>query len=140
MSPAPSTAESTRRFLVILWIVLFVSIGMYYYLTTIIPAEQADPNSPLIFPFLSLAILMALASVYYKARFGARDDRPRTLAMIRVGYVVALVFDEVPAMLGFVVYLLTAWPQHWLFYIISATALVLNFPQRETFEQAGRNL
>ena len=139
MTPAPITPESTRRFLVILWIVLLVTIGMYYYLTTILPADKADVNSPLIFPLLGFGIASVLVSLYVKARFGVRDDRPRTLAMVRAAYILALVMDEVPGILGFVVYMVSAWPRHWVFYVISAAGLALNFPQRGDFEQVSRN-
>jgi hypothetical protein len=139
MTPTPITPENTRRFLVIMWSALFVTIGMYYYLTTILPAGKVDANSPLALPLLGFGIASVLASLYFKARFGARNDRPRTLAMVRAGYVVALVFDEIPALLGFVVYMLSAWPWHWVFYVISAAGLAINFPQRGDFEQAGGN-
>ena len=138
-TPAPITPETTRRFLVILWTVLLVTVGMYYYLTTILPAGKADVNSPLVFPLLGFGIASVLVSLYVKARFGARGDQPRTLAMVRAGYVVALVFDEVAALLGFVVYMVSAWPLHWVFYVISVAGLAFNFPQRGDFEQTGNN-
>jgi hypothetical protein len=139
MTPRPMTPASTRRFLIILWAVLLGTIGFYYYLTTVLPADKADPKSPLVFPLLGLAILAALASFYFKAYFGAREGRPRSLAMVRLAYVVALVFDEVPAILGFIVYWVSAWPQNWVFFVISAAGFAVNFPQREDFENGAGN-
>lgn len=77
---------------------------------------------------------MVLASFYFKARFGAREGQARSVALVRAGYVIALVFTEVPAILGLVVYVLSAWPNTWVFFLISAGGYFLNFPARADFE------
>jgi hypothetical protein len=135
MPPAPITAAQTRRFLVILWVVLFATLPIYYFLTTILRTDEANPNSPLIYPLLGFGILMVLASFYFKARFGFRPGQERSLAMVRASYVIALVFTEVPAILGLVVYVLSAWPNIWIFWVISAAGYLLNFPARADFER-----
>lgn len=134
MPPAPITPAQTRRFLVILWVVLFATLPIYFFLTTMLRTDYANPNSPLVYPLLGLGILMVLASFYFKARFGVREGQARPLAMVRASYVVALVFTEVPAILGLVVYILSAWPNTWVFFAISAAGYFLNFPARADFE------
>jgi hypothetical protein len=135
MPPAPITAAQTRRFLVILWVVLFATLPVYYFLTTIVRTDYANPDSPLIYPLLGFGIFMVLASFYFKARFGFRPGQERSLAMVRASYVIALVFTEVPAILGLVVYVLSAWPETWIFMAISAVGYFLNFPVRADFER-----
>ena len=139
MTPAQSKPEKTRQFLVIVWVVLVASVGVYYFLTTILKPANPDLNSPLVFPLLGVAILMVPASLYLKARFGAREGQTRSIGMIRQAYIVALVFDEVPALIGLIVFLLSAWPQYWVFFVISEAGFLLNFPRRDDFEPAERN-
>ena len=138
MPPAAITAAQTRRFLVILWIAMFATLPMCYFLTTILKTDNANPDSPLIYPLLGFGIFMVLASFYFKARFGIRPGQERSLAMVRASYVIAIVFSEVPAILGLVVYVLSAWPNFWIFWVISAGAYFLNFPARADFERFER--
>lgn len=106
---------------------------MYFVLTQVLPPGPSGEGSPLRLPFLAVAIVAALASVYFKNRFGARDDRPRPLAMVRAGYVIALVFSEIPALLGLVLFFIANWSQGWVFFGISAGAFVINFPASDDF-------
>lgn len=138
MMTTPIAPEKTRQFLVILWLALVASVGVYYFLTTILKPANPDPNSPLVFPLLGLGVLMVPASLYLKARFGAREGQTRSTAMIRAAYVIALVFDEVTALLGLIVYLLSGWPQYWVFFALSAAGYLLNFPRRDDFEQVDQ--
>lgn len=134
MTPAQITPEKTRQFLVIMWVALVASVGVYYFLTTVLQPANPDPNSLLVFPFLGMAVLVVLVSIYCKARFGAREGRTRSTAMVRAAYLVALLLDESAAIFGLVVFLLSGWPQYWVFFAISAAGFVFNFPRRDDFE------
>jgi hypothetical protein len=135
MPPVPITAAQTRRFLVIMWVAMFATLPIYYFLTTLLRTDYANPNSPLIYPLLGFGIFLVLASFYFKVRFGFRPGQERSLAMVRASYVIALVFTEVPAILGLVVYVLSAWPNTWVFLAVSAIGYSLNFPTRTDFER-----
>ena len=135
---SPITPERMYQFLVMLWVVLFATTGVYYFLTTILKPGKTDADSPLAFPVLGLAIFMILASIYARMRFGVRDNQPRSLPMVKAGYIISLVFAEVPALLGLVLYVLSAWPDCWVFFLISAAGFILNFPRRNDFERAAR--
>lgn len=76
---------------------------------------------------------MVLASFYFKASFGARQ--PRSLALVRPRYVIALVLTEVPAILGLMVSILSGWPYYWALFAMSAAGYLLNFPARADFEE-----
>ena len=134
MPPAPITPEQTRRFLVILWVAMFVTVPVYYFISGTVRADNANPDSPLVYPLLGVGILMVLASFYIKAGFGSKV--PRSIALVRMRYIIALVLTEVPAILGLVVYVVSAWPNAWVFFVISAGGYILNFPVPRDFEGA----
>ena len=113
---------------------MFATLPVYFFImNTVLKKGSANPNSPVVFPLLGLALLMLLASFYLKARFGAREGQPRSLVMVRTGYIIALALTESPALFGVVVYAVSGWPQSWLFLLISATGYLLNFPRRDDF-------
>jgi|SRR6266436_4184409 len=137
MTPGPVTPDQTRGFLIILWVGMVSTLPLYYFITTVTKRMQADPNSPLIVPLLAAAVLMVLLSFYVKARFGASEGRARTPGIVRVAYILALVLTELPGVLGIIVYFVSEWPKTWVFFLISATGYVLNFPKRGDFETSG---
>ena len=75
-------------------------------------------------------------------RFGAREgqaeSQARPIGRVRAAHLIAFVISEVPAVLGLVVYFLSAWPRYWVFFLLSAAAFAVNFPQRGDFEADGR--
>lgn len=137
MTPAAITPEKTRQFLIVMWVAMAATLPLYYLLTVVLKPEQADPNSVLPLPLFGTALILAILSLWAKSRFGAREGQKRSLAMVRAGYVIALVLAETPAILGLVVYLMAAWPQYWAFFVISAAAYAVNFPRRDDFEPAN---
>ncbi|MBI2680211.1 MAG: hypothetical protein HYX25_04295 [Candidatus Solibacter usitatus] len=138
MTPSPAAPEKTYTFVLIIWAVMFASVGMYYYLVrTVLQPPKTDPNPLLAYILLSLSILMVLASLYFRTRFGASEGQARTLAKVQAGYIIALAFAEAPALYGLVVFATSGWPQYWIFFSISVIAFILNFPRRDAFEQAS---
>jgi len=134
VSPGPITPQKTRQFLIIMWAVMFATLPMYLLIiNTVFPKKSANPNSPLVFPLLGLALLMLLASFYLKSRFGTREGQSRGLASVRAAYVIALALTESPALFGIVVYAVCGWPKSWVFLSISAAGYLLNFPRRDDF-------
>jgi hypothetical protein len=129
-----SGPEQTKRIVVIVWAALFASVGLHFMLTRVLPPPAPVPDSQLPAPFLALAIAAALGSFYFKARFGVRGDQPRPLAMVRAAYIMALVFSEIPSLLGLVLFFMVNWPRTWVFFVISALAFAINFPSSEDFD------
>jgi hypothetical protein len=136
MTPGPITPQKTRQFLIILWVAMFATLPLYFFImNTALTPDNPNPNSPLVFPMLGLAVSVLLASLYLKARFGAREGQQRSLAMVRAAYIIALVFTETAALFGIVVYAFSGWPKSWMFLLISAAGYLLNFPRRDDFDQ-----
>jgi hypothetical protein len=138
MTPPTVTPAKMYTLVLIIWAVMFATVGVYYFLvvTVLLPAE-ADPNLSLVYIFLGLSILMVLTSLYFKTRFGAGDSQLRALAKVRAGYILALVFSEIPALFGLISFVVVGFPHYWIFFAISVVAFILNFPRRDAFEQAS---
>jgi hypothetical protein len=138
ITPSSITPEKSYRIVLTIWVVLFASIGIYYFLCkTVLQPDKIDPDAHLAFPLLGLAILLVLWSVRFKTRLGVRKGQPSALGMVQAGYILALVLAETPATLGVVVFVVLGWPHYWIFFAISVVAFILNFPRRDAFEQAS---
>jgi surface polysaccharide O-acyltransferase-like enzyme len=134
MSPEP---EKTRRIVLFVWIAMVASVAMHVALTQVLEPGPAMLNSPLRIPFYALAFVSAIASVYFKSRFGARQGKPRSLGMVRAGYIVSLAFCEVPSLLGLILFFAGHAPNDWLLFVISALAFGVNFPAVGDFDSVN---
>ena len=111
MTPSLITPEKSYRIILMIWVVLFASIGMYYFLCkTVLQPDKIDPDASLAFPLLGLAILMVLWSVRFKTRLGVRKGLPRALGMVQAGYIFALLLTEAVALQGVVAFVVFGWP------------------------------
>jgi hypothetical protein len=134
MNPDLPKSQDARMVLIVIWAAMLFVAGTDYYVTRAVQPRNPNPESPLIYPLLGLAVLATLSSFYFKTRFGRRGNAPRTLPMVRGGYILAFVLNELSAILGVIVYFVAAWPSVWVFFALSALGLILNFPARDDFE------
>jgi len=51
-----------------------------------------------------------------------------------------VVVTELPGVLGIIVYFVSGWPKTWLFFLISATGYLPNFPKRDDFETSVESM
>ena len=135
MTPAQLTPEKTYRDLWMLWFAFVVSIGMYYFVATTLPAGSPDANSPLVLPMFGIAILELSASVFCRMRFGSRAGQLRSLMTVRTGYIIAFVLSEAVAISGLILYFVARWPRYWIFFLLGCAGLLLNVPRREDLKQ-----
>lgn len=142
MTPASPNASGAWRSLRIIWIVFVSMIAVYYFIVTrVLPQEasrsedqfQGDPRT-FQFGCLFAAITVAALSVFLKQRLGFQGGRPKSLQALRQAYIVAFSCSLSPAIMGVAIFATTAWPQFWIFFVISGAAFVLNFPRREYFD------
>lgn len=139
MSTQPSqNVELRMRTLRILWLALFLSVGMYYVFTLI--AERSPdlkPNNTLSLALIGVGITSVLFSFLLKSKLLARARDEQQLPLVQQGYVVAWALCEVPALLGMLEFFTTSNSHYYYLMIIAALGQLLHFPKREHVENAA---
>ncbi|HEV2687940.1 MAG TPA: hypothetical protein VGV35_05275 [Bryobacteraceae bacterium] len=130
MTPRRQSPESKRRLALTLWIVLLISLGMYFAVIRMIRPEEPADNPALVRILLVIAAGLAAASFAVKNWFQSRARSENKPALHRAGYLSALVFCEAAAFCGVVVWFVTASPQYYWFLLIGIVAMLLHYPSR----------
>jgi NADH:ubiquinone oxidoreductase subunit 2 (subunit N) len=139
----PPTNQAQRvevrlRTLRILWLALFLSVGIYYVFTLF--AERPPdlkPNNTLSLALIGVAVTTVLFSFLVKRKLLARAINEQQLQLVQPAYVMALALCEVPALLGMLEFFTTANPKYYVLMIIAALGQLLHFPKREHVENAA---
>lgn len=114
-----------------LWIALLLSIGMYYVFTIIMDRPENVPNDRLFVVFLALALSTIIVSFPVKNSYLNKAAEQQNMGLVQSGYVVALAFCEVPALLGVLDFFLTGNRYYYILFILAACGQLLHFPRRE---------
>ena len=142
MNTAPTNQaekiEVRLRTLRILWLALFLSVGMYYVFTLF--AERSPdlrPNNMLSLALMGAGVSMILVSFFVKIKLLARAIDQQQVLLVQQAYIVALALCEVPALLGIIEFFTTTNPNYYLLMIVAAIGQLLHFPRREHVENAA---
>jgi hypothetical protein len=116
----------------ILWLVLVLSVGMYYVFTALADRpKDHSPNNTLFIALLAIALSTTLLSFPLKSMLLKKATEQQQTGLVQQAYVVALALCEVPALLGLIDFFLTANRYYYSLLIISTCAQLLHFPRRE---------
>ena len=137
---AQMTIEARMRTVRILWLALFLSIGMYYLFTLFRGRPENLPTNDM----LSLALLIGgvaavLVSFLIKKKLVSQAIEQRQAQNVQQAYLVAWVICEMTALLGLIDFFVTSHPHYYLLFILAALGDLLHFPRREHFEHAMFN-
>jgi F0F1-type ATP synthase membrane subunit c/vacuolar-type H+-ATPase subunit K len=130
MPPQPNSPEAEYRFSLTLWVVMLISIGMYYVVIRMVTPEQPSDNPILVRILLVGSCGLAVASFAIRKLFESRARVANQSSIRRTGFLLALVLSEAAALFGLVVWFVTGSPQYYLFLLIGGGAMVLHFPTR----------
>ena len=124
----PSTPEAERRFMLVLWFVMLISVCMYFVVVRLVPPQGASENPTLVNVLVVLAVLLAGGSFVVKRKFNERARGVNKASVRRAGFLLGIVMCEAAALFGVVVWFVTGSPQYYLFLIIGIVGMVLHFP------------
>lgn len=121
-SSVPPSPEAEYRLRVIVWLAMSFSIATYYVIVRMVPPTSPGDNPTLVNALLVVSAGLTAASFVVKRYFFKR-------ALVRIGELVAFALCDGAALLGLLVWFLTASPQYSWFLIMGAAGQLLHFPR-----------
>lgn len=140
MEPANQqvTLDARYRSLLTLWFALTLSVGTFFLITLLMPPyEDANENPVLSLTFLVVGMAAVIASYLIRRWFLARSVNEQNVELIQPALTGAGGFSEMPAILGFVDYLLTGNRYYYVLMIVALIGSLLNFPRRKYLLEAS---
>jgi hypothetical protein len=122
----------------VLWIAMFLSLGLYYVLSLFVPrSEDVEPNATLSLVLAGVALTTTLISFPIKSKLLARAVDQQQVQLVQQAYILALALAETGGMLGLVDYFATGNRYYYAPLIIAACGQLLHFPRREHVTNAS---
>jgi cation transport ATPase len=122
--------DAEYRFQIVLWLVMVLSIGMYFVVMRLVPPRDTSDNATLVSVLLILAIGLTAASFFLKNHFLSRAKQTGMDGLRRVALIIALTFCEAAALLGIVVWFVTGSPRAYWFLGLGIVGHLGHFPIR----------
>lgn len=124
--------EQRLRSMRILWVLLFMCLGVFYLFTRFTAQPTGvEPNSTLSFSLLGVALFAIPVSFVIKQKLLAQSVEKQQPELVQQAFIVACAICEVGAILGVVDHFATGNPYYFIPMIIGALGELLHFPQRQ---------
>jgi TRAP-type uncharacterized transport system fused permease subunit len=128
-----SKAEAQYRVLVILWMGMIFSLGMFFVLTFLIPQPTtAASDSVVVWFAVALGSFLALTSFFVKRVLLERAVQRQQPDLVNSAYTVAFALTEAAAVFGLFLFFISATRYHYFLFAFSAVCLLLHFPKRDS--------
>ncbi|HEY5839630.1 MAG TPA: hypothetical protein VIT19_11390 [Pyrinomonadaceae bacterium] len=123
--------EARHRIILIIWFSLLMSISIFFVMTLMIPAHNAEPNTTLSFVLIGAAFMVVIFSVLIKLRVVQRAIEKRDPAMLQTGYVAGFALCEAAALSGVIDHFVTGSSYYYFSFALGALGMLLHFPKKD---------
>jgi F0F1-type ATP synthase membrane subunit c/vacuolar-type H+-ATPase subunit K len=142
-SGADTGLEARLRVLRVLWAALLTTIGIYALVAFLLlrgrdSAAEGTDNPTLLAVFAALAFMAVAVSFVLKRHFHAHAAEQGDPARFQTGFILALAFCEMAALLGMVGLLVTLNRNAYALFALGALGQLLHFPRRDQLAAAYR--
>lgn len=135
-NPFRAPAEARRRGLMLIWGAQIFSLLLLFFLAYVVrPEASTDGNHLLAWTLGAIGLMTFIASFLVKRKLLARAVAERRLDLGTTAYVLAFAMCEIPALLGFVAYLITGLSYALHSFIVAAAGMFLHFPTRGALDE-----
>ena len=124
--------EGRYRTLIIIWLGILFSIGMFWVVGMIVAPGGAgtEGNSMLNLVLTAIGTVLALVSLAVKQKLLAQSVEKQRVQLVASAYIVAFAMCEGAAIFGFIDRLLTNDRYYFLLFIVAVVFMLLNFPKK----------
>lgn len=124
-----TSQPASRRQQMLIWLLMFLSIGMYYVVVRLVQPTGAQENPMLVRILLVMAVGLVGASFVVRSRLGAATETAAHTARIQqMRLIVALAFCEAAALCGVLVWFTTGWQYYYVFLLLGVVGQLLHYP------------
>lgn len=137
-----SNLDKRYQTLLVLWLALFMSVGMYFVFSVFVMSEVGTgpgnpPNRLLTIGLAAVGAFFVVASFAVKRKLIERSVEQQDVRLVQKALVIACAMCEVSAVLGVVERLVIGNREYYLLFLIAAAGIALHFPRRSQLEAAS---
>ena len=134
-NPVRVPAEARRRGLLFIWGAQLMSLALLFFLTYIVgPESSTDGNHTLAWTLGAIGLTSFFVSFFVKHKLLEQAAAKQRPDLGTTAYVLAFALCELPALLGFLAYVITGLSYARHSFIIAAVGIIVHFPPRGVFD------
>jgi hypothetical protein len=140
MQPAgeiQATVETRYRGLLILWLAILSSVGVFFALTLFLPRQTQTDSPSLVWILCAVGTFVAVISFLPKQQMLRQAEAQQQPRLVTTGYIIAFALSETAGVMGMLLYMLTEGRAYLLMFFISALFMLLHFPRRQHLAAAS---
>lgn len=128
--------DARHRILVIMWIALLISLGLYFFLTRVTvsqgtrPGELDETSRMILWGCAALGVSTFLLSFVLKGKFLKQSVEKHDVRLVQSGIVLALALCEATCLFGLLAYFLTHVSYAYLLFGLAVVGFLLHFPRK----------
>jgi ABC-type Mn2+/Zn2+ transport system permease subunit len=134
----PQAIDARYRTLVIMWLALMISIGLYVFMTRVavtpaqgnLSGEINETNRMILWGCVAVGGLTFLLSFVFKQRFLKQSVEQHDARLVQTGLVLAWALCEATCLFGLLAYFLTRNPYAYLLFALAVLGFLLHFPRK----------
>lgn len=133
----PAKLNSQYRTMLILWMAFLSTIGIYLFLSLVLPRTDEPPNRLLLVILNVMSALLVAVSFVVKGRLLARSVDAQDVRLVNSAFIVAAAVCEAAALLGLFDLLVAHDRYYFVLIAFAMLGLLLHFPRRSYLEAAS---
>jgi hypothetical protein len=136
-APNPATIETRYRGLLIVWLAILSSVGVFFALTLFLPRQAQAASPSLVWILCAVGTFVAVISFVPKQQMLRQAEAQQQPRLVTTGYIVAFALSETAGVMGMLLYMLTPGWAYLLMFFVSALFMFLHFPRRQHLAAAS---
>jgi F0F1-type ATP synthase membrane subunit c/vacuolar-type H+-ATPase subunit K len=138
---AQPSIEARYRVLLILWLAMLISIGMFFLISRLVPHPSYDSDSPLFAVMGALGSITLSLSFRFKSKFVAQSIEKQSASILQQGYIIAWALCEATALFGLLIFFVTGSRFYFFFFMFAVLGMLFHMPRRaHLFEASFKEL
>jgi hypothetical protein len=134
----PQELDARYRTIVIMWLALLISMGLYVFLTRVagppartnLSSEAVETNRMILWGCAAAGVLTFLLSFVLKGRFLKQSVEKHDVRIVQSGTVIALALCEATCLFGLLAYFMTGNLYAYLLFGLAIFGMLLHFPRK----------
>jgi hypothetical protein len=123
--------DARYRTMLIIWFALLMSVGLYFFLTLVIERPAAGDDPMLFSVFMAASVIPLVISILLKHKLLAQSVREQRPDLVQSAMILAVALSEAVALFGLLIFFTTRTPYYYVFFIVSALAILFHMPRRD---------
>lgn len=134
---AQTAVDARYRIILIIWLAMLASLGLYFLMTKFIEVPAADGDGTILWVLWALGVAITGISFLLKRALLSKSVRKQRLEAVQVAYITAFALCDAGGIFGVIAYFSTGHRYYYLLFITPVLGMLLHMPRRDDLVNAS---